>query len=183
MDTYRTAGKGLYFLFIGQILALLAIIPFLGLIALVAGAVFSLYGLYTMSQADSDYQTAFILTIVNAAVSVVGNLFFKTGVMHSVMGIVQDILGFMIVYLICNTTGKLLYGISNALSDRASLLWKIYLVCTVIAVVCSLLSAVPILNILAALVGWIVAIVQLAASILYLIFIWKSQQTLQAYAG
>ncbi len=40
MDTYKTAGKGLYFLFIGQILALLTIIPYLGLIALVAGAVF-----------------------------------------------------------------------------------------------------------------------------------------------
>jgi len=48
-----------------------------------------------------------------------------------------------------------------------------------ISIVCGLLSYIPIINIMAALVSVVTAVVQLVASILYLIFLWNSQKLLQ----
>lgn len=76
-------------------------------------------------------------------------------------------------------SAALLQGVDDGLVNRAGLIWKMYLVCTVILIVCQILSYIPIINILAAIAAFLTAIVQLVASILYLIFLWSSQKTLQ----
>lgn len=180
-SVYKKSGKGLYYLFIGQIVSLFALIPILGIIALLAGTGLSIYGVYTLTQADTNYQTAFILTIANFVVSLISAVIFRSGFMNSVFRMLSTILGFLVVYFICTTTGTLLSGIDNKLVDKSNQLWKLYLICTVVSIVCTLLSVIPIINILAGLVVFVIAIVQTVAAIMYLVFLWSSQKTLQAY--
>lgn len=183
MSMYETAGKGLMYLFWAQIIALFSFIPFLGGFISLAAGILAIYAFYTMSQSTSGYKSAFILTIAQLVVSVITLLIFKSGFMNSVFNMVLSVINFLIVYFVCNSTGELLYGVDNALATRAGTLWKIYLICTAVSIVCSLLSVIPIINILAALVGGLIIIVQLVASILYMIFLWQSQKVLQSYNG
>ena len=181
-ETRRTAGRGLMFVFTGQIVALFSFIPFLGLAALIIGAVISLYGLYTLSQATIDYKNAFTLTLVGMVIGILAN-FFTGGFMSGVLSILKNIISFLVVYYVCTSTGQLLSGMSMAQAytqaERARTIWMLYVVCMAISIVCGLLSYIPIINIMAALVSVVTAVVQLVASILYLIFLWNSQKLLQ----
>lgn len=75
MSKYQTAGKGIYFLFTGEILALLAFIPLLGAAAVIAGGLLSIFGLYTMSKADEGYKQALVLTVAKGALNIAASFF------------------------------------------------------------------------------------------------------------
>lgn len=178
-NTRQLAGKGLQYLFIGQIAVFFAFIPFLGTIILLAATILSIYGLYTLSKATQDYRTACMLALLNAVVSIF-HQFFSRGFMDLLLSLVSSIISFLIVYLVCTSTAHLLEGISTQLVARANLIWKLYALCTLVLVACEVISHVPIIKYLTIPVTFLIAIVQIVAQILYLIFIWRSQKVLQA---
>lgn len=177
-QSHATASQGLMLVFIGQIVSLFTFIPVLGVFAALGGLIVSVIGFYTLSQVNEGYKNAFMLTIVNLVISVL-KVFFKTGIFSTMLGLIGSILGLLVVYLLCNTTAELLKGTDDGLVDRAGLIWKLYALCTIVSIVCSLLSYIPLINILAALFTFVIAIVQIVASVLYMIFLWKSQNALK----
>lgn len=177
-NTRKTAGKGLYYIFIGQIISLFTVIPLLGIFAALAGSIMTLYGFYTISKATAEYQTAFILTIANLAASMAGNV-IGGGILTELLKIIGSLLSFAVIYFVCTSTANLLQGIDPNLVNRAGLIWKLCGICTMIMVICGLLIFIPIINLIAGLVTILTAFVQLAASILYLIFLWGSQKALK----
>lgn len=179
MEIQIRAGKGLFYMFLGQVLSLLTfIIPIVGTFFGLAGFVLSLTGIYILSGADSGYKRAFNLTLLSFVLNIV-SVFFKTGILSSLIGFVYPILSFLIVYYICKTTGEFLQGVDTALVKRSELIWKIYAFCTIVILIGSLLIYVPIVNIIVGIINLIIGVVQLAAALLYMIFLWQSQKVLR----
>ena len=172
-EQYALAGRGLKNVFIGQILCILSFFPFVGPILAIIGLVLNLVGLNTASQAHPGYKTAFTVAIVSIVVSILS-------IFLSFLSIVTTILGLVMVYYICTTSAELLGAKGDAYQAAKGLsVWKLYLGCTVVTVVCLLLAFIPIINIFAAIVSVIAAIVLLVAGILYVIFLYKAQESLQ----
>lgn len=177
-DTKSIAGKGLYFLFIGEIASLLFFIPLIGTVAGAAGALISLYGFYILSRVSGEYHTAFVLTVVNIVLRIISG-FTPDGIFQSGLLIICELLGLGVVYFVCNATAQFLTGTEPKLTARSQLIWKLYAMCTVVSVFCSLLSVIPVLNILSFAVSAVISAVQLIAGILYLTFLWSSQNALR----
>lgn len=170
-----TVSKALKWIFIAQILCLLAFIPVVGAILSIIALVLELVALYGASKLDQGYHTAFILTIVGIVLSVL-SLFAGDGVFASLVSIVSDVVSLGILYFVITTTCKHLEEVGNAeVAKKGMNVWRINLVCTIACVVLILLAFVPVL---AVLLGVVVAIVQIVAYILYLIFLYKSYQAL-----
>lgn len=180
MGFRQIAGKGLYFLFIGQILGLLMLVPAIGTITMIAGTVCSIYGLYTLSKADADYQNAFMLTIANFAVSLFCTVILNnTGIFAFLCNIISLVINAAVIYFICSTTGRLLRGIDDSIEQRGGLIWRVVWVCTVVEIACALLAYIPIINIAAMVIQVIAMVVQTVISILYLVFLWQGQKALR----
>lgn len=178
MRSYPKAAGGLKLLFIAEILAIvaavLALVPLVGAILAIVAQVLILVGLYQAGGDDEGYKTAFIITIVNLVVSVVS--VFAGGVFASILSIVSTILNLAVVYFVVNTTGNLAHSMGkDELSTRGEKVWKLYLICAVASIVITLLSFIPAL---AAALGILLAIFQIIAYILYLIFLNKAAQAL-----
>lgn len=181
METNQQAvGKGLFLIFVGAIVSLFTGIPILGVIAAIVGIAISIYGLYKLSGYHPSYKNAFTVQIASIVVVVLEAIFYRSSVLGTILSLVSTVLGFLSVYFICMGTSSMLNGISTELMNRGQLIWKLYLLCTIILLVCKLLSLIPIINILAALIAAVTAIVQVVAGILYLIFIYKSYKALSA---
>lgn len=182
MTNYPKAAEGLKLLFIAEIVsilgALLSLVPFVGVILLIVAQVLILLGLYKASGDDSGYQTAFIITIVNLVVSVIG--IFAGGAFATILNVASAILDLAVVYYVVNTTGNLAHSMGNdVLSSKGKTVWGLYLACTIVSVIITLLSLIPLLgSLLAVALGVILLIVQLIAYILYLIFLNKASQDL-----
>lgn len=180
MGFRQIAGKGLYFLFIGQILGIMMVIPVLGVFAILAGAAVSIYGLHTLSKADADYQNAFMLTIANFAVLLFGTVIFNdTGIVAVICTFVSLLINAYIIYLICSTTGRLLRGIDDSVETRGQIIWKVVFLCTVVDIACNILAYIPVINIAAMIVQVITALIQVFINILYLFFLWQGQKALR----
>lgn len=180
MGFRQIAGKGLYFLFIGQILGILMLVPVIGTIAALAGAVCSIYGLYTLSKADADYQTAFMLTIANFAVSLFSTVILNNeGIFAFLCSAASLVINAAVIYFICSTTGRLLRGIDDTVEQRGGIIWRAVMLCTIVEIACALLVYIPIINIAAMVIQVIAMVIQLVISILYLIFLWQGQKTLR----
>jgi len=89
MGNYQNAGAGLKKMFIASlgavICTVLMIIPLINIIAAIAAIVFavlSIVGLYGAGKDIEGCKTAFIITIINLVVSVLGNV-FSSGVFSS----------------------------------------------------------------------------------------------------
>lgn len=168
MIDYTAAGRGLNKVFIGEILAILAFIPLIGLILALIGAIMILAGLNEASAASDGYRTAFWVDIAAIVVKVLA-------VFISPLGLVSSILAFVMVYLVCITTADILDETGDpATAAKGRFVWKLYVVCTVIIVVCSLLALIPGVVILAALVMIPTVIATLVAGIQYLIFLYRA---------
>lgn len=178
-STDQQASKGLRYIFIGQIVTLFSIIPLLGVIAAIAGLAISLIGYYTLSQTKTDYKPTFMLAILNLVLSII-NAFTGSGILNQLITIALKIISLAIVYYLCTTTAALLRGINDQLAARGRTIWSLYLICTIIQIGCTLLMYIPIINILAGIAIFLNAIVQLIASILYIIFVYRSSVALDA---
>ena len=184
MSQYPNAAKGLKMMFWAEIISIacvvLLIIPFVNLlaaIAVIAASIVSMVGLYKAGNDAPGYRTAFWLTVLQLVVNLFKN---ADGIFGGVISIVGAIVALAIVYYVCITTAELLTSIGNQEIAEQGNIWKTYLVCTVVEIVCVLVSWIPVVNILAVIAALVSAIAMLVAGIMYLIFLYKSYQALEA---
>lgn len=187
-EKFAQAGKGLWFLFLAQILALVAIvvafIPILGAIAVLVLSivifVFELYGPYIARNSHPNFQNAFYASIAAVVVGIISS-FFQEGFMAGLMDIVTSLVSFCITYFVCTAAGELLAEKGDTeQAARAGLIWKMYAVCILVSILCTLTSWIPVLNILMGVAGVIAAIVGMVAGVLLIIFYYKASNSLKA---
>lgn len=170
---WNVAGSGLEKMFFGQILAILVIIPLVGWIAAIAGLILFLVGLHEAAGADEGYRTAFYVQLATLVLSVLS-------IFVGALDIFTSILSLVSVYLVCITTANLLSAKGDlAMAARGRLVWKINLACAVVSVVCSVLSIIPVANLLALVIAVPAAIAGLVGGILYLMFLYGSYHSLK----
>ena len=178
MRSYPNAAQGLKLLFIAEIVAIVAavlsLVPFVGAILSIVGLVLVLVGLYKAGADDEGYKTAFIISIVNLVVGTISG--FTGGVLGTILTIISTILELAVVYYVVTTTGNLAHSRGNdELSAKGQTVWKLYLICAVASIIIALLSFIPLLG---GVLAFVLAIVQIIAYILYLIFLNKAPKEL-----
>ena len=168
MTDYSLAGRGLNYMFIGEILCILVMFPLIGTIAVLVGFVMMLVGLHTAGKADDGYRTAFILTVAGLILSFI-----------PLLSLIVNILSIITTYLVCTTTARLLTARGDtATAARGLFVWKLYAACLVVSLVCALLLFVPIINVAALLLEIATAIASLVGGILYLMFLYRASDSL-----
>ena len=177
MDERSLTAEGLKNVFWGEIVAICAVIPVIGVIAGIAGLVLSILGFVKLSRVSPSYQMAFAFEVSNLVVSAMKAV-ITTGFLASALQIASSLLGLAVVYYVCRGTAEQLSGIRMDLTQKAHTIWILYLISTIVMIVCTLFLIVPFINIAAVLLMAIMAIVQLAAAIMYLIFLWNSYKAL-----
>lgn len=162
-----TVSKALKWLFIA---AILNIFP----IANIVGFVLNLVALYAAGKLEKGYNTAFALSVAGIVVNVLGA--FARGVFGSLVSIVSTVITLGVLYFVITTTNSLLTGAGeDEIAAKGDKVWKINLICTVAAVVLSLLAFIPVL---AGLLGVVVFIVEVVGAILYLVYLHNSSKAL-----
>lgn len=173
MSNDTIAGSRLEKMFYGQILSILVIIPLVGWIAAIVGIVLFLVGLHEAAGADEGYRTAFYVEIGILVLSVLA-------VFIGVLNIVTSILSLVVIYLVCTTTAGLLEVKGDlGTAARGRFAWKFYGGCTALVVVCSILSLIPLVNILAMVVIVPASIASVVGGILLLIFLYRACKSLR----
>lgn len=174
---------GMKKMFIAQIGAIcctvIAIIPIIGTliggIGAIVFAVISLIGLWAIGQEVPECKTAFILTIVNAVLS----LLTWIPVIGNIIDLASTIVSFLIMYLVCTSLSKVLSNAGAAdVAKSADLIWKLELVCTILSLIITVLTWVPVIKILAGILAIPVAIFTIVVGIFYLIFLYKGSNAL-----
>ncbi len=187
MKNYPNAANGLHLMFIAEVLAvvgailmLIPIINLIGSILAIIALVMMLVGLNKAGADDQGYRTAFMLSIVNLVVSIIG-AFVSTGAIGGILDIVSTILNLAVVYYVITTTSNLARSIGNEeLPRKGHTVWTLYIVCAIISVICAILAMIPSLVIIAiaGIIAIIVAIIQIIAYILYMIFLSNGSKAL-----
>ena len=188
MNQYPNAGKGLKRMFIAQVGAIvctvLAVIPLVNLIGGIGALVFavlSLVGLYGAGQEIAGCKTAFVLTIISIALSILSMFFAGSGVMTTLFSIADSILSFLVVYCVCNSVAEVMNWIgAGDVAAKGVTVWKVNLGCYIATIVIAILAFVPVLNVIAVIAGVVVLVVSVVAAILYMIFLNRSYQALGA---
>ena len=182
MKQYPKAAEGLKLMFYGELLAIIGIlltIILIGPIIALVGEILVLVGLYRARMDDEGYGTAFMLSIVNIVLSIVGLFVPSDGLLGSLLSIISTIISLAIIYFVCSTTGNLLLSQGeSALAQRGQTVWTINLVCAIVSVVLSLLMWIPLLNILAVVGVIVVMIAELVGYILYMMVLSSSYKLL-----
>ena len=94
--------------------------------------------------------------------------------------IVTSILSLVVIYLVCTTTAGLLEVKGDlGTAARGRFAWKFYGGCTALVVVCSILSLIPLVNILAMVVIVPASIASVVGGILLLIFLYRACKSLR----
>lgn len=187
-EKFALAGKGLWFLFLADILMLAAIvvafIPILGvilvLVASIAAFVLQLYGPYVARNSHPNFKNAFYASVVAIVVGILAGI-FDEGLLGGLMDIVSTVVGFCITYFVCTAAGELLAEKGDTeQAARAGLIWKLYAISTVVSILNTLTSWIPVLNVLVGVAAVIASIVGLVAGILLIIFYYKASNSLKA---
>lgn len=122
MKQYPKAAEGLKLMFYGELLAIIGIlltIILIGPIIALVGEILVLVGLYRARMDDEGYGTAFMLSIVNIVLSIVGLFVPSDGLLGSLLSIISTIISLAIIYFVCSTTGNLLLSQGeSALAQR-----------------------------------------------------------------
>lgn len=187
MGNYQNAGAGLKKMFIAAIGAIictvLVIIPVINILAGIGAIVFgvlSLIGLYGAGKDIAGCKTAFMITIINMIVSVVGTL-AGAGILGVIFSIADSVLSFLICYFVCTSVSAVMNQIGAAdVAAKGGLVWKINAVCYAILIVIAILGMIPGLALIASVAAVGVMIASLVATVFYMIFLNKSSQALGA---
>jgi len=187
MKNYPNAANGLHLMFIAEVLAvvgailmLIPIINLIGSILAIIALVMMMVGLNKAGADDQGYRTAFMLSIVNLVVSIIG-AFIPVGAIKSILSIVSTVLNLAVVYYVITTTANLSHSIGNEeLPRKGNTVWVLYILCAIISVICTILVMIPSLVIIAiaGVIAIIVAIIQIVAYILYMIFLSNASKAL-----
>ena len=196
---YPSAAGGLKNMFVAQILVLVggvltvvgavgavftlglsAILLLPASLLMLVGGILEFWGLYKASADDQGYRGALLFVVVGVVLSIVGGVIAKEeGLLKTLLSVVQTVLNFLVVNAVCQTTSNLLHSVGNdVLSQRGSTVIKLYVVCAVVGLACSVLGVIPIVNIVAGLVSIVAAIAQLVGYVLYLMFLYSSSKAL-----
>ena len=175
-EQYQVVGKGLRFVFFGEVVAIIALflsrLSIIGAILSALAQVLVLVGLYTAGKANPGLRTAFLVAMVNLVVAVITIFLPFATALSTLLKAVE-------VYFICSRTAELLTEKENKrLASRGQKLWKVYVGCVVVAMACMALSQVPVLGLIAAVVIAVAAVVMVVAYIIYLMFLFQSQEAL-----
>ena len=187
MGNYQNAGTGIKKMFIAAVGAIicsvLLIIPLINILAAVGALVFliiSMVGLYEAGKDIEGCKNAFVFTVIRLVVRIVG-VFFKTGILHALFTIADDVLGLLIVYSVCTSIEAVMQQIgASDVAQKGHTVWLINLVCYIVMIVVAVLNLIPLVNILGGVISIITSIVTLVAEILYMIFLNKSYSALGA---
>lgn len=189
-ENFTLAGKGLKYLFLAQILtlvaAVVAIVPVLGGVVVTVLAIvveiLSIVGPYTARNAHPNFKTAFYLAVaylVVGLISIKPNGFPVFIFLAGLMSIVKTVISFAFVYSVCTASEPLLEAKGDGeLARRSVTIWKLFAGCILVTLVCALVSWIPLLNILAVVAKVVAAIVQLVAYVLLIIFYYKASKSL-----
>lgn len=193
---YPSAASGLKMMFLAQILTIvgtvvmavgllltvvslgiLFLVPLLGSLLIFIASLLSIWGLFKAGADDEGYRGALLFSVLNLVVGVISGLApedatFYSAVLSGTFSIIQSVLNFLVVNAVCQTTGNLLYSMGKgALSERGNTVSRLYLICTVITIVCTLVGAIPIVNILAGIANFAGVIITLVGYVLYMGFL------------
>ena len=185
-QAYKDIGKGLRLVFFGEILVTVASMFSWSVLSL-AGLVLTLVGLSSAGRGDSGYRKAFAVTILNLAVTFAGGIlvFLPTLALAVLIGMILMVLisvfNFLSTYYICTTSSALLAEREPSLSKQAESLWKVMGACIVVNTVFNFVLMLPFAAtaILAGGLNFLTYLVQAAAGILYLIFLYKASDVFQ----
>lgn len=189
--SYPNAAGGLKLMFLAQILTIvgavvavvggvlalvtagiLAVVALLGSLLILVAGILDIVGLYKAGADDQGYRGALIFALIVVVVGVIMGFVEEGGFLYALLSIADSILNFLVVNAVCQTTGNLLHSMGkDDLAERGNTVSKLYLICTVITVVCTLVGAIPIINILAGLASFVGAIITLVGYVLYLGFL------------
>lgn len=172
-----TVSKALNWLFIAEILAILAFIPLVGGFLLIASFVLNLLALYGASKLESGYHNAFILAIAGIVISLVSALTKNSTIFSTLLSICSTVVSLGIIFFVVNTTGSLLQNAgASDIAATGRTVWTLNLICAAASVVLSLLALL--LPVIAAVLAIIVGIIQIVAYVMYLVFLNKSSKAL-----
>lgn len=182
---YTNAGQGLKKMFIAQIgsviCSVLLFIPLINLIAMVGVLVFLIISLVGLNQAGKDIggcQKAFQFTIAQLVLSVILN-FAGNGFIATIVSVAYSVAGFLVTYFVCSSVAEVLRMRSyDDIASRGEMVWKINLVCYAVEIIVSVLSHIPLLNILTGPAGIILPVASLIAGILFITFLYRSSEVL-----
>lgn len=181
----QNAGENLKKIFIAEVgflvCIVLSVIPIIGMIGKIGKIlfiIFSMLGLYGVGQTIRGCKNAFYLSVGRIGVIVL-SVILKGAVFSTLISVTGDVIDVMIIYFVCTSVAESLNGAGVPdVAEIGNIVWKITVVCGVISILVQLISVIPIINIIAGVVNLIVSLVELAASILYIIFLYKSYQVL-----
>lgn len=169
-------------LFIAQILSivgsLLVWIPFIGNLPVIVAAALEIAGIYKAGGDDKNYRGALVFAFAVLVVSVISGALGES-VISGVLEAGNEVLSLLLVYSVCGTTSSLLRSIGqDAISGRGNTVIKIYAGCTVVFLVCRVLSVVPIINLAAGVMSAAASIVEVVGYVMFLLFLYDSSKVL-----
>ncbi len=177
-----SVGRGLYYLFIAEVLSFLSLINILGWVVSLASAMISIYALYVMMKAEPRYRRAFYCTGASVAAAVLYSYSLLSGLPAVVSTLLQCsiyLTNLLMVLFICKTTGELVKPTSPSLAERSEMVWKLFIFSDLLSMARTLLADAPETIFTAPWMAIASVGVAIAAGLLYLSFIWESQKLLQ----
>lgn len=145
---YRAASNGLNNMYIGQILmiisAVLCVIPIIsiiGLILVIIGYVMNIRGINAAAKVDDGYDKALSMIIIGIILAVIQIFLAKGGFMYLLMNTAEDVLNYVSMYFILNTSSRMLSNIGrNDLAQMGRQVWKIIEFSIIAALICGIIA-------------------------------------------
>lgn len=170
----RVVKEGVGLMFWGQIIAIFSFIPIAGIVALIIGGVMQVLGIWKIKEQDQNYSMAFLLLIVGILVG----LFSGDGIFGTLMSWVGIVVSGASTYVICTGTANCVGPVSPTEGENCLSVRKWYMMCMVLSLVISVLGVIPFINIIAALASIVVLVLEIIASIRYLIMLYRCKNVL-----
>lgn len=202
-------SRALKWLFIAQLLSIVALLPLVYNLRSLLGAAAGLLTLAALVRAareESGYRTALVLCVANLVLGALSSVLLRwfiyflirmlgtwavqiVGALSALLSIAGMVLGLLILRQVCLTTAGLVDD--PGLAARGIRAWRINLICTVaVLLLTAAVSALLRIGLdmekllgLSTAVTLLSAVAQLAARVLYLHFLWQSARCLSAAGG
>ncbi|WP_417092421.1 hypothetical protein [Intestinimonas timonensis] len=199
-------SRALKWLFIAQLLSIVAMLPLVYNLRSLLGAAAGLMTLAALVRAareESGYRTALVLCVANLVLGALSSVLLRwfiyflirmlgtwavqiVGALSALLSIAGMVLGLLILRQVCLTTAGLVDD--PAVAARGIRAWRINLICTVaVLLLTAAVSALLRIGLdmekllgLSTAVTLLSAVAQLAARVLYLHFLWQSARCLSA---
>lgn len=199
-------SRALKWLFIAQLLSIVALLPLVYNLRSLLGAAAGLLTLAALVRAareESGYRTALVLCVANLVLGALSSVLLRwfiyflirmlgtwavqiVGALSALLSIAGMVLGLLILRQVCLTTAGLVDD--PAVAARGIRAWRINLICTVaVLLLTAAVSALLRIGLdmekllgLSTAVTLLSAVAQLAARVLYLHFLWQSARCLSA---